>query len=160
MTKENIPMSTLKFDVPVGTPPAILDAAVVAVEVIDLGGNPNRVIDAGNGFDVQVTWHLTGILAPLIKNDWHVRLFAESIGPGIEAKLTESTAVAAVLVSPTDVHLSTTLSVPAAQTLGMVNAEGDGVYELVIVIAHDNVVNVRDTMAGFADGLVIEIRNP
>ena len=49
---------------------------------------------------------------------------------------------------------------PAATTNLLVNAEGDGVYELVVVIAHDNVVNVRDTMAGFADGLVIEVRKP
>ncbi len=153
-------MSTLKFDVPVPTPPAILDAAVESVQVIDLDGNPNRVVEAGTGFQVKVRWHLTGVLAPLIINDWHVRLFAESIGPGFEGKLAEQTAVTPTLVTPTDVRLDATLNVPAASTLAMVNAEGDGVYELVVVIAHDNVVNLRDTLAGFADGLVIDIRNP
>ena len=153
-------MSTLKFDVPAPTPAAILDAAVTAVQLVDLDGNPNRVVEAGTGFEVKVTWHLTGVLAPLIINDWHVRLFAESIGPGVEAKLTESTAVTATFISLTDIQLDATLSVPGAQTLGMVNAEGDGVYELVIVIAHDNVVNQRDTLTGFADGIVIEIHNP
>ena len=64
------------------------------------------------------------------------------------------------LISPTNVQYDAVLSVPAATTNLLVNAEGDGIYELVIVISHDNVVNVRDTMAGFADGLVIEVRKP
>jgi hypothetical protein len=153
-------MSTLKFDVPAPTPPAILDAAITSVDVVDLDGNPNRVVEAGAGFNVPVRWDLTGVLAPLVINDWHVRLFAESIGGGFEGKLAEVTAAVPTLISPTHVRYDATLIVPAATTNLLVNAEGDGVYELVVVIAHDNVVNARDTMAGFADGLVIEVRKP
>jgi hypothetical protein len=153
-------MSTLKFDVPAPTPPAILDAAITSVAVLDLDGNPNLVVEAGAGFNVPVRWNLTGVLAPLVINDWHVRLFAESIGVGFEGKLAEVTAAVPTLISPTNVQYDAVLNVPAATTNLLVNAEGDGVYELVIVISHDNVVNVRDTMAGFADGLVIEVRKP
>jgi len=153
-------MSTLKFDVPAPTPPAILDAAITSVQVVDLGGNPNRVIETGAGFDVPVRWNLTGVLAPLVNNDWHIRLFAESIGGGFEGKLAEVTAAVPTLISPTNVQYDAVLNVLPATTNLLVNAEGDGVYELVVVIAHDNVLNVRDTMAGFADGLVIEVRKP
>jgi hypothetical protein len=153
-------MSTLKFDIPAPTPPAILDGAITSVQVVDLDGNPNLVVEAGAGFTVPVRWQLTGILAPLVINDWHVRLFAESIGGGFEGKLAEVTAAVPTLINPTHVQYDAVLSVPAATTNLLVNAEGDGVYELVVVIAHDNVVNARDTMAGFADGLVIEVRKP
>jgi hypothetical protein len=153
-------MSTLKFDVPAPTPPAILDAAITSVQVLDLDGNPNLVVEAGSGFNVPVRWSLTGVLAPLVINDWHIRLFAESIGGGFEGKLAEVTAAVPTLISPTHVQYDAVLNVPAATTNLLVNAEGDGVYELVVVIAHDNVVNARDTMAGFADGIVIEVRKP
>ena len=153
-------MSTLKFDIPAPTPPAILDGAITSVQVVDLDGNPNLVVEAGAGFTVPVRWQLTGILAPLVINDWHVRLFAESIGVGFEGKLAEVTAAVPTLINPTHVQYDAVLNVPAATTNLLVNAEGDGVYELVVVISHDNVVNVRDTMAGFADGIVIEVRKP
>ena len=109
-------MSTLKFDVPAPTPPAILDAAITSVQVLDLDGNPNLVVEAGAGFNVPVRWHLTGVLAPLVINDWHVRLFAESIGVGFEGKLAEVTAAVPTLVSPTDVQYDAVLSVPAARS--------------------------------------------
>jgi len=153
-------MSTLKFDVPAPTPPAILDAAITSVEVVDLDGNPNRVVEAASGFTVPVRWNLTGILAPLVNNDWHIRLFAESIGGGFEGKLAEVTSAVPTLVSPTNVRYDAVLSVSPATTNLLVDAAGDGVYQLVVVIAHDNVLNARDTLAGFADGIVIEVRKP
>jgi hypothetical protein len=57
-------MSTLKFDVPAPTPPAILDAAITSVQVLDLDGNPNLVVEAGSGFLVPVRWCLSGGRAP------------------------------------------------------------------------------------------------
>src|SRR6185436_3479494 len=98
------PMSTLKFDIPAPTPPAILDGAITSVQVVDLDGNPNLVVEAGAGFTVPVRWQLTGILAPLVINDWHVRLFAESIGGGFEGKLAEVTAAVPTLINPTHVQ--------------------------------------------------------
>src|SRR5215213_2219674 len=111
-------------------------------------------------FNVPVRWNLTGVLAPLVINDWHVRLFAESIGAGFEGKLAEVTAAVPTPVTPTNVQYDAVLSVPAATTNLLVDAAGDGIYELVVVISHDNVFNVRDTMAGFAGGIVIEVRKP
>ncbi len=108
-------MSTLTFDVP-ATLPAILDAAITSVQVIDLDGNPNRVIEAGSGFQVQVRWHLTGTLAALVINDWHVRLFAESIGGGFEGKLAETTVAVPTLVAPNDVRYDAVVNVPPATT--------------------------------------------
>ena len=53
-----------------------------------------------------------------------------------------------------------TLSVSAATTNTLVDAAGDGVYGLVVVLTHDNVFNLRDTMAGFSNGMIIEVRKP
>jgi hypothetical protein len=155
-------MAPLNFDIPGDPPSAVLDAAVANVSVIDLDGNPNRVIDTDTGFRVQVRWLLTGALAPLIINDWHVRLFAESIGDGFEGKLAETTAVTPTAI-PNGVQLDATLTVSAADIAArpnMVNNEGDGVYQLVVVITHDNVFNLRDELAGFAESVVIEVRKP
>ena len=152
-------MAPIKFDIP-GDPPAfLLSEQNTSAQVLDLDGNPNLVIEAGTGFNVKVHWELTGVLAPLVINDWHVRLFAESIGAGFEGKLAEVTSVVASPIGG-GVAYDVTLNVPAALTNTLVDAAGDGVYGLVVVLTHDNVFNLRDTLAGFSNGMIIEVRKP
>ena len=47
-----------------------------------------------------------------------------------------------------------------AQTGTMHDPQGDGVYQLVVVVSHVNVFADRDTMAGFSQTIVIDVRKP
>ncbi len=63
-------------DVVPGISPLFLRDTDPTIDVIDPDGSPNNVIDADLGFVVRVTWELKGLVAPLIANSWHARLFA------------------------------------------------------------------------------------
>jgi hypothetical protein len=153
-------MSTPDFDTVPGIPPLFLRDTDPTIAVIDPDGTPNNVIDAGAGFEVRVTWELKGLVAPLIANTWHARLFAQPLGiAGLSGKLVDTTAVAASAI-PDGVRFTAKLPVSAAQTGAMHDAEGDGVYQLVAVISHVNSLNLRDTMAGFSSTVVIDVREP
>jgi len=152
-------MTPIKFDIPGNPPAGILDEQNTSVSVVDADGNPNLVIEAGKGFSVPVHWELTGFLAPLIVNDWHVRLFADGIGAPFNGKLAETEAVTATAIGG-GIAYDAVLVVPPAVANTLVDAAGDGVYELAVVISHDNVFDVRDTMAGFAGDLIVEVRKP
>jgi hypothetical protein len=153
-------MSTPRFDTVEGIPPLFLTDTDPTIEVTDPDGTPNRVIEASVGFSVRVSWELKGLIAPLIANTWHARLFAQPLGTaGLTGKLVDTTAVSAVGIGG-GVRFSAVLPVSSAQTAAMHDAEGDGVYQLVVVVSHVNSLNHRDTMAGFSSTVVIDVRQP
>ena len=154
-------MSTLDFDTPASVPPFVLQDTDPVITVIDPDGNPNHVVEAADGFTVALSWELTGILAPLIVNTWHARLYAQPIGTGgFAGLLTDTTAITAAPGGPGVVKYSATLPVTPAQADTMHDPQGDGVYQLVVVVSHINVFNNRDTMAGFSQTIVIDVRKP
>lgn len=153
-------MTTPRFDTVPGIPPLFLQDTDPTVTVLDPDGTPNNIIDADLGFAVQVSWELKGLVAPLIANSWHARLFAQPLGTGgLAGKLVDTTAVTATAI-PNGVRFSATLPVSPVQSNAMHDAQGDGVYQLVVVISHVNSLNLRDTMAGFSSTVVIDIRKP
>ena len=153
-------MSTPRFDTVEGIPPLFLQDSDPTIDVLDPDGTPNRVIEAADGFTVRVTWELKGLVAPLIANTWHARLFAQPLGTaGLTGKLVDTTSVAATAIL-NGVRFSALLPVTPAQTGAMHDAEGDGVYQLVVVVSHVNSLNHRDTMAGFSSTVVIDVRQP
>jgi hypothetical protein len=153
-------MSTLDFDTP-NVPPSVLQDTDPVIAVLDPDGNPNHVVEAANGFTVALSWKLTGILAELIVNTWHARLYAQPIGTGgFAGLLTDSTAITATIGPPGVVTYTAKLVVSPAQTNAMHDPQGDGVYQLVVVVSHINVGGQRDTMAGFSETIVIDVRKP
>ena len=109
-------MSTLDFDTPASVPPFVLQDTDPVITVIDPDGNPNHVVEAADGFTVALSWELTGILAPLIVNTWHARLYAQPIGTGgFAGLLTDTTAITATPGGPGVVKYSATLAVTPAQ---------------------------------------------
>jgi hypothetical protein len=153
-------MTTPRFDTVPGIPPVFLQDTDPSVLVLDPDGSPNNVIDADLGFAVQVSWELKGLIAPLIANTWHARLFAQPLGTGgFAGKLVDTTVVTATAIA-NGVRFSANLPVSPVQANSMHDAQGDGVYQLVVVISHVNTLNLRDTMAGFSQTVVIDIRKP
>lgn len=153
-------MTAPRSDTVAGISPLFLRETEPTIDVIDSDGAPTLIIGAGLGFVVRVTWELKGLVAPLIANSWHARLFAQPLGAsGFSGKLVDTTAVAASAI-PNGVRFSATLPVSAGQTNAMHDAEGDGVYQLVVVVAHVSSLGHRDTMAGFSSTVVIDVRAP
>jgi hypothetical protein len=154
-------MSTLDFDTPATVPPFVLQDTNPSITVLDPDGNPNHVVEASDGFTVALSWELKGILAPLIVNTWHARLYAQPLGTGgFAGLLNDTTAITATLVSPDTIRYTAKLPVTPAQTNTMHDPQGDGVYQIVVVVSHVNVVHQRDTMAGFSQTIVIDVRKP
>jgi hypothetical protein len=153
-------MTTPRFDTVPGIQPVFLQDTDPTIAVLDPDGSPNNVIDADLGFTVAVSWDLTGLIAPLIANTWHARLFAQPLGTGgLAGKLVDTTAITATAIGG-GVRFSATLPVSPVQANAMHDAEGDGVYQLVVVVSHVNSLHLRDTMAGFSSTVVIDIRKP
>ena len=153
-------MTTPRFHTVPGIAPVFLQDTDPSVLLLDPDGSPNNVIDADLGFAVQVSWELKGLIAPLIANTWHARLFAQPLGTGgFAGKLVDTTAVTATAIA-NGVRFSANLPVSPVQANSMHDAQGDGVYQLVVVISHVNSLNLRDTMAGFSSTVVIDIRKP
>ena len=109
-------MSTLDFDTPATVPPFVLQDTDPVIAVLDPDGNPNHVVEAADGFTVALSWELTGILAPLIVNTWHARLYAQPLGTaGFAGLLVDTTAITATPGGPGVVKYSATLPVSPAQ---------------------------------------------
>jgi len=132
-----------------------LNGTVTSVAVIDHDGNPNKVIDDDQPFDVRVTWNVTpAVTAKLLDGTWTVRAYAESMGPGPE-KLIGTANVAA----NGGTNYAATMSVPVS-TLPSDVAPDSGVYKLVVVITYRNRFGQLTEIAAFAEGSMFLLREP
>ncbi|GLP66367.1 MULTISPECIES: hypothetical protein [unclassified Streptomyces] len=60
-------------------PPTALDGRISAI-TLDPDGTPSDVVKNGTPVTVQVEWHLTGFLVPLLAGNWSVRVGVDEIG--------------------------------------------------------------------------------
>lgn len=135
--------------------------------VMDPDMNPNNILQKNMGGSCRVDWSFTGP-ANLFLNPttFNVTLFAESIGPGPEARV-GSVSIPGSAHTPTWDY-SVTVAIPPNSLL----AEGEGpppgasgIYRLTAVITNSVPMPPpappqRDVLGGFVEGPVIEIRNP
>jgi hypothetical protein len=139
---------------------AFLRGAGPALAVLDPDGTPNNILDEPLGGTCIVSWSFSGggktLLTPTV---FTVDLYAGAIGPGPD-KLVGSVNVpgSAFTVAGINWDYKATIAIPP----GSLPANGpgvSGVYRLTAVIAN-SVGGVRDVLAGFVDGPVIEMRSP
>jgi hypothetical protein len=118
-------------------PPSTFDAVLN-----DNNGTPSSVLDAGTDITVQADWTISQLAALLLGGEWEVAAYAESIGPGPEAKLG---AVTVPLNGGTS--YSATITVPK-DTLPNPPAAGEsGAYKIVVLLTHRNFGQVSDVSA-------------
>ena len=128
----------------------------------------NFVLNRTEDFDVQVTWELEGFLVPIWlsalddnNNQWSVKVFAESVGPGPEIQIAETTVAVGPIVNPKS--YSVTLTVPA-NTLPESNpgsAQNSGIYKLTACIFLNSILGEPGyDIVGFAEGTTIKIEDP
>ena len=63
-----------------GTPNAILDGDVTAMDVLDPTENEKTsLLEVDDAFDVQLTWDLTGVATPVVGGFWIVSLYSDDM---------------------------------------------------------------------------------
>jgi hypothetical protein len=121
--------------------------------VIDPDGTPNNILQENLGGSVKVDWAFSGP-----GRVFTVDLYAESIGPGPERLVGAVTVPGSAHTPGPTWNFTATVAIPA----GSLPANGpgvSGVYRLTVVIAN-SIGGVRDQLAGFVEGPVIEMRSP
>jgi hypothetical protein len=132
-----------------------LGGAITQVTVIDNDNTPNKVIDAANNFKVTVKWNVSpAVVAVLLDGNWTIKVFAESVGPGPEKLIAQTTKPATGVV-----NYAETLTVLAGTLSGDVPPDS-GVYKLTVVITYRTTLGVLTEMAGFSEGPNILLREP
>ena len=146
--------------------PGLMQGNITSVTVIDpalvfpgfeVG---NRVIDPTRPFDVNVTWELTGLIAPLwlhaLGGNWDVSVYAESLGGGNEVRLGTNNTVPAVFNQRT---YSAAVTVPA-NTLQR-HAPGtdqSGIYKFVVaVFLNSDLGPPGFDIIGFSEGPIVQL---
>jgi hypothetical protein len=125
------------FSIPAGTAAAYsgnVDAFVFELASPDTPV-PTHHIRTTQNWGVKVDWSVNGAFVPFLVDEFHVRLFIESIGPGVEVE--QPTVVVNTMSSPllpgNSRNYSTTISI-AAGTIP------EGVYKLACLVQmHDDV---------------------
>jgi len=134
------------------------------ISVVDPDGTPNNILQKDLANSCTVSWSFTGGGSAFLNpSTFTVDLYAESIGPGPERRL------GSVSVSGASPGHNYTVTIPIPPNSLLADGEGglgipvppgaSGVYKLVAVI-NNAVGGARDKLAGFAEGPIIEIRNP
>ncbi|GAA1012001.1 hypothetical protein Aple_014100 [Acrocarpospora pleiomorpha] len=136
------------FQIPFGLSPALLSGKIQA-ELVDVGGGPPAdVLKAGDPFQVNLTWELTGSLAPMIGGTWQLRLLIDEIGGPHDAPFPAApqTKPLTGLNAYNDAIVVTT---------GLPAGAGGSSYAIVASLSYLNVAGTPGAMGGFVDlGLV------
>jgi hypothetical protein len=139
---------------------AFLHGTGPTLAVLDPDGTPNNILDEPIGGTCIVSWSFSGggriFLDPTV---FTVHLYAGAIGPGPD-KLVGTAAVPGTSHTVSGLNWDFSAKIPITPGMLPPNGPGvSGVYRLTAVITNA-VGGVRDVLAGFVDGPVIEMRSP
>jgi hypothetical protein len=139
---------------------------VTVIDPAQPGQRPNLVLDPTKAFEIEVKWRLKGPQVPLYlavsENNWTVTAYAESMGPGADARLSQEQEPKANVTGPSvngDYEWSHKLTVPANTLQAEDAAAGvSGTYKIVATVFLNSTVSGFD-IAGFYDGALIKMEN-
>lgn len=127
----------------------------VTMQVLDNDGGAARILDLNLPWQVRVTIDVqdpTNTLA----GQFEVHVFAESIGPGPEARLGSQLEP----ITPGSRTYNVTISM-AANTPALTGPPASAsFYKMVAVVEHRNTANNETVIAGFAEAPPVHLRNP
>ena len=131
-------------------------SGAVAMTVNDNSAAPSRVLDLNDPWSVDVDIDVVDDLN-LLSGEFDVHLFAESFGPGPEARIGGKL----VPISPGSQTYHVHIEVPGNVFDPSTNPPlGSSYYKLVTVIEHRNVAGAETVIAGFAEARPVLLRNP
>ncbi len=126
--------------------PIILNGGISGL-VLDKDGDPNLVIDVDSPFTIRVNWFLSGLVAPALGGNFHVKAVAESIGPGPDFVL--GTAVVPCICGLGVTNFTKDLNVAPG-------LPADGTFKITMLIIHESGGGIKTHMAGFFEGPVVQ----
>ena len=149
-------MATLNFDTVF---PAELIGEVRDIVVTDKDNTPNRALQKGMPWNVEVNWHVMGNGANTLGGQWHVQLNLESMGEGFEGKIAEKikdyTAVEPPPAStPTHRHWKHLFENLDTKFLDPPINQGaeEGIFRLIVIITYKDPFGSPAAMAGSLEG--------
>ena len=133
-----------------------LSGEILEVAVFDKDMDPNHVLQDNLEWYITVKWQVSGLCAPGLGGDWHIRVNLESMGEGFEGTL--NTQIEPVNSAPiaTIRKYETTINLPKPEEVDGLIA---GTYKLVLIITHTNTgagQTKRTRMAGFYEGPLLD----
>ena len=117
---------------------------------------PMTVIRADQEWAVRVRFDTSGDLSEVLTGTWHVGVFIESIGPGLEAEIallhTPLTPAAGTVNYSVDAIIpANSITVPDHQTMP---------FKLVTTVSYIQPDGKPGPMAGFLEGPIVQLYNP
>ena len=114
-------------------------------------GTPTNIIETDDAFAIRVDWSITGLAAPFLGGQWHVKAYIDDRdGVALSSGLLGSATVA---VGPSNGqstrNYATTLKVAAG-------AVKPGLYDLTVAITYDN-FGPPMSIAAFSEGPILQI---
>lgn len=130
----------------------------IDTSIIEVGGvNPTSILEGDKDFEVHVKWTLSGPLTPFVAGSWHVNLYFEAIGPGVEPKVpapAQTQIVVPLAPAPSPNNYSATVTVPA----GTLEATKDSrPYLLVVTVTYRTVLDKPGPMAAFRETRMLQV---
>ncbi|NDJ77615.1 MAG: hypothetical protein GYB65_15295 [Chloroflexi bacterium] len=124
----------------------------IDISVLDPSGlvPETNIIQIPDAWAVRVRWHIEGGIVSLIAGNatWHVRVFLESIGPGLEQEVgAVNVTVGSVPLGPGGQrNYDETINIP-----GNLPGLQPGLYKMVVVATIEN-AGMPGMIAAFAEG--------
>ena len=130
--------------------PPFLSGAI-DTQVHDTGGAPINIVRLSDPWHVHIQWNVTGSIVPLINGTWHIKVYAESMGPGAEMEVGSLDVLvnAEALVGMTRSY--NRLIVVPGNLAGLT----DGVYRVTTVLTIEN-GGSRGMIAAFDQGPLMQ----
>jgi hypothetical protein len=132
-----------------------LSGEILEVEVYDADMDPNYVLQDNLEWNVRIKWQVSGLCAPGLGGDWHIRVILESMGAGFEGIVKEQAEPVSSAAPAATRTYDVTIKLPKPEDVPLT----DGTYKLVLVINHTNTgagITKRTRMAGFYEGPLLE----
>jgi hypothetical protein len=125
--------------------------------VQDNAGVPTDVIEASLEFRVDCEWDIDAITAAILGGEWHVDLYAESLGGGFEGRV----GGVALAVVPGQLNYAAQIIVPANtfpnDPSALVPTDQSNVYKMVVVLTHSN-GGVTTSLCALQEGPAVLVR--
>ncbi|MFI5912258.1 hypothetical protein [Dactylosporangium sp. NPDC051541] len=131
-------------------PPTLL-AGTLEAAILDPGGNPPQVIKAGDNWQVEVKWKLTGLLVPMLAGDWNLQLNIDQLG-GTNDQQWPATPIV-VSLTPANGTYVQAVNGP----LNLIAAPGAHTFHVVVTLTYTTAAGTPGLLAGFVDCGIIQV---
>lgn len=124
-------------------PEGLAGSGTFTATVVDNNLAPSTVLEASEPFTIQCTWNIDALTADVLGGEWQLAAYVESIGPGPEQQVGDTTSVAVV---PDLLNYAGAIEVDAFELPDNVAPPESGAYKLVTLLTHLN-GNITDISA-------------